>query len=124
MELPPTCEIVARVRLPRACGCLQAFRHCMVDKYRARRQAIFQSNRYPACVAKLVEQAQKALPPRKGEVLKQLPPGTQVTLRRGADGAWSGSLSADGTAVDVVGVARKAAPGDCRRSPSHSPGCW
>jgi hypothetical protein len=111
MGLPPTGEIVARVMLPRACGCLQEFQHYKVDKYRAQRQAKFQSTRCPACVAKLVEEERKALPPRKGEVLKLLPPGTQVTLRRSADGSWGGTLSADGTSVEVVGVAREAGPG-------------
>jgi hypothetical protein len=111
MGVPPTGEIVARVMLPRACGCLQEFQHYKVDKYRAQRQAKFQSTRCPACVAKLVEEERKALPPRKGEVLRQLPPGTQVTLRRAADGAWGGTLSAEGTTVEVIGVAREAAPG-------------
>jgi hypothetical protein len=111
MGLPPTGEVVARVMLPRACGCVQEFQHYKVDKYRAQRQAKFQQTRCPACVAKLVEEQRKALPPRKGEVLKQLPPGTRVTLNRGADGAWGGTLSADGTAVEVVGVAREAGPG-------------
>jgi hypothetical protein len=111
MGLPPTGEIVARVMLPRACGCLQEFQHYKVDKYRAQRQAKFQSTRCPACVAKLVEQERQALPPRKGEVLKQLPPGTHVTLRRAADGSWGGTLSADGISVEVIGVAREAGPG-------------
>ena len=111
MALPPTGPIVARVMLPRACGCVQEFQHYKVDKYRAERQAKFQSTRCPACVAKLVEEERKALPPRKGEVLKQLPPGTQVTLRRAADGSWGGTLSADGTSVEVIGVAREAGPG-------------
>jgi hypothetical protein len=111
MGLPPTGEIVARVMLPRACGCLQEFQHYKVDKYRSQRQAKFQATRCPACVAKLVEAERKALPPRKGDVLKQLPPGTQVTLRRAADGSWGGTLSADGTSVEVIGVAREAAPG-------------
>ena len=109
--MPPTGEIVARVMLARACGCLQEFQHYKVDKYRAQRQAKFQRTRCPACVAKLVEEERKALPPRKGEVLKQLPPGTQVTLRRAADGSWGGTLSADGTSVEVMGVAREAGPG-------------
>ena len=109
--MPPTGEIVARVMLHRACGCLQEFQHYKVDKYRAQRQAKFQSTRCPACVAKLLEEERKAIPPRKGEVLKQLPPGTQVTLRRAADGSWGGTLSADGTSVEVIGVAREAGPG-------------
>ena len=109
--MPPTGEIVARVMLARACGCLQEFQHYKVDKYRAQRQAKFQSTRCPACVAKLVEEERKALPPRKGEVLKQLPPGTQVTLTRAADGSWGGTLTADGKSVEVIGVAREAGPG-------------
>ena len=111
MGLPPTGEIVARVMLTRACGCPREFQHFKVDKYRAQRQAKFQSTRWPACVAKLVEEERKALPPRKGEILKQLPPGTQVTLSRAADGSRGGTLSADGTAVEVVGVAKGAGPG-------------
>ena len=111
MGLPPTGEVVARVMLLRACGCLQEFQHYKVDKYRAQRQAKFQSTRCPACVAKLVEEERRALPPRKGDVLKHLPPGTQVTLRRAADGSWGGTLSADGTSVEVMGVAREAGPG-------------
>ena len=111
MALPPTGEVVARVMLARSCGCVQEFQHYKVDKYRAQRQAKFQSTRCPACVAKLLEEERKALPPRKGELLKQLPPGTQVTLRRAADGSWGGTLSADGTSVEVKGVAREAGPG-------------
>src|SRR6516162_8828324 len=111
MGLPPTGEIVARPMLARACGCVQEFQHYKVDKYRAERQAKFQSTRCPACVAKLVEEERKALPPRKAEVLRQLPPGTVVTLTRAADGSWGGTLTADGTSVEVVGVAREAGPG-------------
>jgi hypothetical protein len=111
MGLPPTGEIVARVMLARACGCLQEFQHYKVDKYRAQRQAKFHSTRCPACVAKLVEEEREALPPRKGEVLKQLPPGTHVTLTRAADGSWGGTLTADGKSVEVIGVAREAGPG-------------
>ncbi len=111
MALPPSGPIVARLMLPRACGCVQEFQHYKVDKYRAERQAKFQSTRCPACVAKLVEEEKKALPPRKAEVLRLLPPGTVVTLSRAADGSWGGTLSADGTSVEVVGVAREAGPG-------------
>src|SRR6476646_711619 len=93
MGLPPSGEVVARVMLARACGCVQEFQHYQVDKYRAQLQAKFHITRCPSCVAKLVEEERKALPPRKGEVLKQLPPGTQVTLSRAADGSWGGTLS-------------------------------
>ena len=111
MGLPPTGEIVARVMLARACGCLEEFQHYKVDKYRAGRQAKFQRTRCPACAAKVVEEQRQAAAIPKGEALKQLPPGTQVTLRRGADGAWGGTLSAEGTTVEVVGEAREAGPG-------------
>jgi hypothetical protein len=107
----PTGEVVARPMVARACGCMKEFQHYKVDKYRAQRQAKFQQTRCPACVAKLVEEERKALPPKKGEVLKQLPPGTRVTLSRAADGSWGGTLSADGTTVEMVAEAREAGPG-------------
>jgi hypothetical protein len=111
MGLPPTGKVVARVMLPRACGCVQEFQHYEVDKYRPARQAKFQSTRCPACAAKVAEAQQQAAAVPKGEVLKQLPPGTRVTLTRAADGSWGGTLSAGGTTVEVVGVAREAGPG-------------
>jgi hypothetical protein len=43
--------------------------------------------------------------PKKGEALKSLPPGTQVSLTRQPDGSWVGTLSADGTTVELTGVA-------------------
>jgi hypothetical protein len=110
MGLPPAGAVVARVMLARACGCLQEFQHYQVDKYRAERQAKFQQTRCPACAAKRAQEQQAAPIPR-GEALKQLPPGTRLTLSRAADGSWGGTLSADGTAVEVVGVAREAGPG-------------
>ncbi len=111
MPQPPSGKIVARVMLARACGCVQEFQHYEVDKYRSARQAKFQSTRCPACAAKVAEaNKQKAALPKR-EALKELPPGTQVTLTRGRDGAWGGTLSAEGTTVEVVGVAREAGPG-------------
>src|SRR5262245_14634800 len=56
MGMPPTGEIVARVMLARACGCLQEFQHYKVDKYRGERQAKFQRTRCPACAAQLVKE--------------------------------------------------------------------
>jgi hypothetical protein len=111
MGLPPTGKIVARVMLARACGCVQEFQHYEVDKYRPARQAKFQGTRCPACAAKVTEENKQAPAIPKGEVLKQLPPGTRVTLTRAADGSWGGTLCADGTSVQVVGVAREAGPG-------------
>jgi hypothetical protein len=105
MGLPPTGKVVASPMVVRVCGHEQEFQHYAVDKYRAQRLAKFQRTRCPACVAKLAEEQRKALPPPKGEALKQLPPGTQVSLSRGADGSWSGTLSAGGNAVQVVGMA-------------------
>jgi len=111
MGLPPTGKVVAQVMLPRACACAQEFQHYEVNKYRPARQAKFQRTRCPACAAKVAEEKKQAPAIPKGEVLKQLPLGTRVTLTRAADGAWGGTLSADGTAVEVVGAARQAGPG-------------
>ncbi len=111
MALPPTGKVVARVMLARACGCVQEFQHYEVDKYRPARQAKFQSTRCPACAAQVAEQNKQAPAIPKGEVLRQLPPGTQVTLTRAADGAWGGTLLAEGIAVEVDPVAREAGPG-------------
>src|SRR5436309_13168985 len=105
MGLPPTGEVVARVMLPRACGCLQEFQHYKVDKYRAQRQAKFQRTRCPACVAKLVEEQRRTAPPPKREVLQLLPAGSQVTLTRRADGSWGGTLTAEGATGESAGAA-------------------
>ena len=103
MGLPPTGEIVARVMLARVCGCLQEFQHYKVDKYRAQRQAKFQKTRCPACAAKVVEEQQKTAPMSKVQAFMQLPPGTQVSLTLQADGSWTGTLAAAGTAVEDAG---------------------
>lgn len=104
MGLPPKGEIVARPMVLRACGCSQEFQHYAVDKYRAQRLAKFQQSRCPACVAKLVEEQRQAAPLPKGEALKLLPPGTQVALTIRPDGAWAGTLTIDGAAVETVGA--------------------
>src|SRR5262245_8685001 len=111
MGLPPTGEVVARPMVARACGHEQEFQHYKVDKYRAQRLAKFQRTRCPACVANLVEEQRQALPPSKGEALKQLPAGTRVTLSKGANGSWGGTLSADGTTVEMVGAGGESGPG-------------
>jgi hypothetical protein len=103
MGLPPKGKIIARPMVARACGCLQEFQHYEVDKYRAQRLAKFQGSRCPACVALLVEEQRRALPPPKAEALKMLPPGTQVSLTRRPDGAWAGTLTAGGTTVENTG---------------------
>jgi hypothetical protein len=107
MGLPPTGEIVARPLVVRACGCEQEFQHYKVDKYRAQRLAKFQSSRCPACVAKFQEEQRRVAEamPKKNEALKSLPSGTQVSLTRQPDGSWAGTLSADGTAVEMTGGA-------------------
>ena len=104
--MPPTGEIVARVMLPRACGCLQEFQHYKVDKYRAQRQAKFQKTRCADCVAKLVEEQRRVAEalPKKAEVVKLLPPGTQVSLTSQPGGSWAGKLSAVGKTVEVAGA--------------------
>jgi hypothetical protein len=101
----PTGEIVARPMMPRACGCLCEFQHYAVDKYRAQRLAKFQSTRCPECVAKseAEQRAAAASLPSKGEAVQSLPPGTQVTLARQADGSWAGTLAADGATVEGTG---------------------
>src|SRR5947199_8499198 len=107
MGLPPTGKIVARPMLTRACGHQQEFQHYEADKYRAQRQAKFERTRRADCAAKLLEgqrQAAAALP-RKGEALKSLPPGTQMSLTRLPDGTWSGTLSAGGKPVEAAGTA-------------------
>jgi hypothetical protein len=103
----PTGEIVARPMVVRACGHPQEFQHYAVDRYRAQRLAKFQQTRCAECAAKLVEEQQRAAEalPTKGEALKTLPPGTQVSLLRQPDGSWAGTLSAAGTTVEAAGVA-------------------
>src|ERR1700730_17981874 len=102
----PSGEIVARTMVVRACGHQQEFQHYAVDKYRAQRLAKFQQTRCAECAAKLVEEQPRAAEPlpKKSEAIKLLPPGTQVSLTRRADGAWVGTLSAGGTAVEVTGA--------------------
>src|SRR5262245_59882951 len=111
MGLPPTGKVVARPMVVRACGHEQEFQHYEVDKYRAQRLAKFQRTRCPACAARLAEEQRQALPPAKGEALRQLPPGTQMTLSKGADGSWGGTLSAGGTTVEVAGAGGESGPG-------------
>jgi len=91
----------------RACGHEQEFQHYAVDNYRAQRLAKFQQTRCAECVAKLVEEQQRAAEalPKKAEALRSLPAGTQVSLTRQPDGSWTGTLSAGGTKVEVAGVA-------------------
>ena len=104
MGLPPKGRIVARPMVARACGCVKEFQHYEVDKYREQRLAKFQRSRCPECVAKLVEQQRHAAPLPKAEALKQLPPGTQVSLTIQPDGNWAGLLSASGIEVKTTGV--------------------
>jgi hypothetical protein len=103
----PSGKIVARPMVVRVCGHQQEFQHYAVDKYRAQRLAKFQRTRCAECAAKLVEEQQRAAEalPKKGEVLKLLPPGTQMSLIRRPDGSWAGTLAADGTAVETDGTA-------------------
>ena len=91
----------------RACGHEQEFQHDVADKYRAQRLAKFQQTRCTECAAKLAEEQQRIAEavPKKGEVLKRLPPGTQVSLTRQPDGSWAGTLSVEGTTVKANGVA-------------------
>ena len=97
----PTGAVVATPMVARACGHLQEFQHYAVDKYRAQRLAKFQSTRCAECVAALVEEQRKAaaLMPTKGEALRVLPLGTQISMTRQPDGTWSGTLAASGKSV-------------------------
>jgi hypothetical protein len=103
----PSGRIVARPMVARACGHLQEFQHYTVDKYRAQRLAKFQQTRCADCAAKLVAEQQRAAEalPKKGEALKSLPPGTQVTLTRQPDGSWSGTLTSGAATVETAGTA-------------------
>jgi len=102
----PSGKIVARPMVVRACGHQQEFQHYAVDKYRAQRLAKFQKTRCADCAAKLAEEQQRAAEaaPKKGEALKSLPTGTQVSLTRQPDGSWAGTLSAAGMKVEAAGV--------------------
>src|SRR5438132_1271417 len=103
----PSGKIVARPMVVRACGHEQEFQYYTVDKYRAQRLAKFQQTRCAECAAKLVEEQQRAAKalPKKGEALKSLPAGTQISLTRQPDGSWAGTLTADETTVEVAGAA-------------------
>lgn len=103
----PSGKIVARPLVTRACGHQQEFQHYQVDKYRPQRLAKFQNTRCADCVARLAEEQRRAAEalPKKGEVLKLLPPGTQVSLTSQPGGSWAGRLSAEGTTVEVAGAA-------------------
>lgn len=103
----PTGKIVARPMVVRACGHEQEFQQYAVDKYHARRLAKFQKTRCAACAAKLVEEQKRAAEalPTKGDALKSLPSGTQVSLTRQPDGTWAGRLTAGDTAVEMAGIA-------------------
>ncbi len=104
MGLPPTGKIVARPMVARVCGHLQEFQHYAVDKYRAQRLAKFQSTRCPECAAKLVEEQRQKAPLPHGQALRMLPAGAQVTLTLQPDGAWAGSLTANGKVVTIPGA--------------------
>ena len=114
----PSGKIVGRPMVVRACGHEQEFQHYAVDNYRAQRLAKFQQTRCAECVAKLVEEQQRAAEalPKKAEALRSLPAGTQVFLTRQPDGSWTGTLSADGTRSEERRVGK-----ECRSrwSPYH-----
>jgi hypothetical protein len=101
----PTGKIVGRPMVARACGCLQEFQEYAVDRYRAQRLAKFQKTRCANCVTKLNEAQRLKAPVPKGEALKRIPPGTQVSLTLQPDGSWSGTLTAGGSTVEFAGAA-------------------
>ena len=98
----PTGKIVARPMVARACGHEREFQRYEVDRFRAQRLEKFQKSRCAECVEKLNEEKRMATIP-KGDALKLIPFGTQVTLTIGPDG-WSGTLFAKGTTVKANGV--------------------
>jgi len=85
--------------LARACGCVKEFQHYAVDKFRAQRQAKFQSTRCPECAAKVIASQQV---PSKTEAFNRLPTGARMTLCRLADGTWDGSIEVAGATVTAV----------------------
>src|SRR6185503_2022190 len=85
----PSGRIVARPMVTRACGHEQEFQHYEVDRYRAQRLAKFQKTRCADCVAKLNEEQRRGAALPKGEALKRLPAGAQVSLTLRADGSWA-----------------------------------
>jgi hypothetical protein len=101
MGVPPRGKVVDRPMLARACGCAQEFQYYEVDKYRAERQAKFQRTRCPACAAKVAE-ATRVVP--TGEALNSLPEVTQITLSLLPGNVWTGTLTACGKSVAVIGV--------------------
>jgi hypothetical protein len=102
----PSGKIVAKPMVVRACGHQQEFQHYAVDKYRAQRLAKFQQTRCADCAAKLIEEQKRAAEavPKRGVAVQSLPPGTQVSLTRQQGGAWTGTLTADGKVVQIVGA--------------------
>ena len=101
----PSGEVIAKPMVARACGCLREFQHYAVDKYRAQRLAKFQKTRCEECVAKLNEEQKQAAAniPKKGEAFQQLPNGSVMTVTRRDDGAWTGTLAAEGKTVEANG---------------------
>ena len=100
----PSGRIVARPLVARSCGHKQEFQHYEVDKFRAQRLAKFQRTRCADCVARMNEEQRRMAPIPKGEALKQLPAGTQVTLTLRDNGSWAGTLTAEGVRVETEGV--------------------
>jgi hypothetical protein len=103
----PSGKIIGRPMVARACGHEQEFQEYSIDKYRAQRLAKFQKTRCAECATKFVEEQKLAAAamPKKGEALGVLPPGTQITMSRKADGSWVGSLAAGGISIELQGVA-------------------
>jgi hypothetical protein len=98
----PSGEVVARPLVARACGCQREFQHYSKDKYREQRLALFQKTRCEVCVAKMNEEQKRAAAagPKVGSVFRSLPSGARFEMTRRADGAWAGTLTAGGTAVE------------------------
>ena len=102
MGLPPKGRVVGGEQVARACGCVQEFQHHEGDRYRAQRLAKFRATRCAACVEKVLAE-QRRVSVSKAEALRLLPPGARVSLTLGPDGAWSGTLTAEGKSVEATG---------------------
>jgi hypothetical protein len=101
----PSGKIIARPMVVRACGHEQEFQHYERDRFRDQRLAKFQATRCTDCVNKLNAAQKQASGIPKHEALKRLPTGTQLSLTLAPDNAWTGTLSANGTTVNAVGIA-------------------
>ena len=94
----PTGEIVARLMMARACGCVCEFQHYAVDKYRPAAREVPTAGALPASPRR----RRKGDKPRRSR--KWGDPSLPVArkLSRRPDGKWAGTLSGEGTGVEAI----------------------